>query len=361
MDIALDTNILIKDLWLRSQTMRLLFDYIERTDSRFLISEVVIQEADAYFKRQVSQDLLAIDSAIHNAKRHLLIGIPEIDYQQIHETTYTNWQKRFDTLSQKGTGEVYQADSGLLAEAVKRSVQRIPPCKESGEGMRDAVIWLSFLAYCKERLKSYHGYHVAFISENTRDFANSSRNEFLPQLQNDVEKINVTIDYYSSLESFIDVHVKPISHVTMEWVKQRVDLQQVSTIIEHNLTKDRYSSERAPDYFTISDDQEKQLYTPTGTPNVYQIDPTLEGIKLFEFDDAHIEASLEFYVYAEADIDCQFADQINRYSYFESAIDETGHVNKRSLVCITDLRVFISAIIKGDKIEILEIEDISRN
>ena len=134
-----------------------------------------------------------------------------------------------------------------------------------------------------------------------------------------------------------------------------------STIIEHHLTKDRYSWERAPDYFTISDDQQKQLYTPIGTPNVYQIDPTLEGIKLFEFDDAHIEASLEFNVYAEADIDCQLADQINRYSYFESAIDETGHLNKRSLVCITDLRVFISAIIKGDKIEILEIEDISKN
>ena len=95
--------------------------------------------------------------------------------------------------------------------------------------------------------------------------------------------------------------------------------------------------------------------------NHHWIKSRLEGIKLFEFDDAHIEASLDFDVYTEADIDCQLSNPITRYSYFEPSIDETRQLNIQSLVCIAALRVFISAVIKGDTIEILEIEDISKN
>jgi hypothetical protein len=224
--------------------------------------------------------------------------------------------------------------------------------------MRDAVIWLSFLDYCTERLKTYRGYHVAFISENVRDFANSNRDKFHPRLQEDVEATNAVIDYYPSLDLFIERQAKPISHVTVEWVTQRIDLGDIQSMIENHLVRSHYSWQRMAPYFLVSNDRLRKLYVPSGTPQVYQLVANLEGVKVYQFDDTHIEASLEFYVYAEADIDCQLAESVIHYSFIESALEKEDLLSERTLSCIADLRVFVSAIIKDDTVEILEIEDV---
>jgi hypothetical protein len=228
--------------------------------------------------------------------------------------------------------------------------------------MRDAVIWLNFLAYCRERLKTYRDYHVAFISGNTRDFADTNDpNEFKSQLLEDVEEIQVRIDYYPTLEAFIESQAQPISHVTVEWVKERIDFEQISSIIKTRLVEGNYYSWQKPsDYFSISDQELRDFYEIAGTPQIYQLDIDLESLMVFEFDDTHIETSLDFFVYAEADIDCQVSDNKSVYPYGEYEFFGLKRLERRTLVCIAELRIIISAVIRGEEIEILEIEDISK-
>jgi len=75
MDIAIDTNIIIRDLWLRSQATRLLLDYIYRTDSRLLVGEIVIKEAEAYFKRLIEQNLFSIENRSTQCEQEFSSGI----------------------------------------------------------------------------------------------------------------------------------------------------------------------------------------------------------------------------------------------------------------------------------------------
>jgi hypothetical protein len=361
MDIAIDTNIIIRDLWLRSQATRLLLDYIYRTDSRLLVGEIVIKEAEAYFKRMIEQNLFSIETAVHNASKNFLVGLPDIDHDKTFNETYANWRDNFDIILRKGTGVIYGTDTEILNEAVRRCIERIPPSKDTGEGMRDVVIWLNFLAYCKKRLKTYQGYHVAFISGNTRDFADTSNpHEFKSQLLDDIQKTEVKIDYYPSLEAFIENQAKPISHVTVNWVEGRIDFEQIRSMIEKHLEGNYYSWRNPSDYFSISDHEFRESYNILGTPQIYQLDINLEGLKVFEFDDTHMETSLDFFVYAEADIDCQASDSKKMYSYDEYDYLRLQRVDGKSLVCFAELHVFISAVIKGEQIEILEIEDIDK-
>jgi hypothetical protein len=361
MDIAIDTNIIIRDLWLRSQATRLLLDYINRTDSRLLVGEIVIKEAEAYIKRLIKQNLSSIESALHNASKNYLVGLPNIDHDKTFNETYTNWRAKLDIILHKDTGVIYGTDTEVLDEAIRRCIERIPPSNETGEGMRDVVIWLNFLAYCKERLKTYQGYHVAFISGNTRDFADTSNpNEFKSQLLDDIEKTEVKIDYYPSLEAFIENQAKPISHVTVDWVEGRINFEQIHSMIENHLEGNYYSWRKPSDYFSISDHELRESFKISGTPQIYQLDIDLEGLKVFEFDDTHIETSLDFFIYAEADIDCQVSDSKNIYSHDEYDYLRLQRLDWKSLVCFAELRVFISAVIKGEQIEILEIEDIDK-
>jgi hypothetical protein len=361
MDIAIDTNVIVRDLWLRSQATRLLLDYVDRTDSRLLIGEVVIKEAEAYFKRLIEKNLSSVESAVRNASRHSLVGLPDIDHEKIFDETYANWRANFDTILRKGTGVIYGTDSEILDEAIQRCIERIPPCKETGEGMRDVIIWLSFLTYCRERLKTYHGYHVAFISGNTRDFADiNNPDEFKPQLLEDIEETEVRIDYYPSLDAFIESQAKPISHVTVDWVKERINFEQIRSMLEKHLEGNNYSWRKPSNYFTISDSELREPYEISGIPQIYQLDIDLEGVMVFEFDDAHIETSLNFFVYAEADIDCEFSDSKRIYYHDDHDFLRSRSFDERTLACFAELRVFISATIEGEKIEILEIEDIDR-
>jgi rRNA-processing protein FCF1 len=53
MDVILDTNILIADIWQKSQNFRFLMDFIKKTNSNIQIPSVVDVEINAFFSRLV--------------------------------------------------------------------------------------------------------------------------------------------------------------------------------------------------------------------------------------------------------------------------------------------------------------------
>lgn len=361
MDVALDANILIKDLWLQSQNIRLLLDYIKRTDSRLLISQVALHEVQAHFKRRLRQDIAAVESAVSNTRRLKVTGIPDIDYDQIIESNYAAWDDHVrTTLVSKRTTHIYKVTPDVFTHALHRTIERIPPCKENGEGMRDAIIWLSFLEYCRSRPQRTPRYQAAFISENTRDFADRSGSRLLAPLIEDIEAAGVLVSYFPSLEDFLALQAKPISHITVEWVSARIDMSEISTLVGNYLTEVKtYWWRSQPLLLDISDSKLQELYQMSDHRYVYQLDTALEDVRVYEFDDSHIELSLEFYAYAEADVECTLKDDIYRRAIYDD--DESLLKQKtRSLVCTADLTVLISARVDGETIEIDGIEYIYR-
>ena len=158
MDVALDTNVFYRDPWLRSQAFRLLLDYVHKTQSRFLLSDVVVQEIDAIVRRNLRHDLYGIEKSLKDAQRHGIADLPIFESMQIEETTYKRWRENFDAVLGRLVAVRFPVDEKCLPEAVRRAINRVPPCKDTGEGMRDAIIWLNLLGYCQKRLGTYRDY-----------------------------------------------------------------------------------------------------------------------------------------------------------------------------------------------------------
>lgn len=84
------------------------------------------------------------------------------------------WRAAFaDRLRERGIGVVERADPShdvLLA----RDLARLPPFKQSGEGYRDALIWLTFLEWIA-RLGLNPGDELYFVSDNTTQFLEAGK------------------------------------------------------------------------------------------------------------------------------------------------------------------------------------------
>ncbi len=222
MDVILDTNVIVADIWQASQNFRFLMNYIEKTNSSILIPTVVDIEVKAFFTRKVTEIILEIQTAHKHAERFQIKQIPPLDLDTIKSTTLGAWDDIYEKEFKQVYGQVIPLRQSILEQAVTRAAYRLPPCKENGEGMRDALIWFQILEYCKTKSSNEP---VAFISMNTRDFAGQDKTMLRAELEKDAQGINLL--YYPSLEIFLKNYSKSISHITNEWLAARIDFRQV--------------------------------------------------------------------------------------------------------------------------------------
>ncbi len=101
------------------------------------------------------------------------------------------------------------------AEIVRRDLQRRKPFDASGKGYRDALTWHCILEVAKTAAK------IAFITNNTNDFAQGRDGTIHPDLARDLPS-GVAVDLYPTLESFNAAHVQPHLH-TVDDMRRALD------------------------------------------------------------------------------------------------------------------------------------------
>ena len=135
-DIAIDANVLISDPWFRSLRMRALFDLVTKTGSYVMLHEVVEREVKAHFKRKYAAAVQKLQSSLKEAERLEVVGVPEFHRERVLANTYAKWERRFqeafdsDKILRIPTGDHH------YEEALRRAIERKPPCSSKGEGMR---------------------------------------------------------------------------------------------------------------------------------------------------------------------------------------------------------------------------------
>jgi hypothetical protein len=352
MDIALDANILISDIWLRSQNMRVLFDYLAKTQSHVLISEVVVAEIKQHVKRQFMKSIASIDSALSSGKRLGIIGISDFSCDQLLQSTFEEWERNFNQALNAGTTIRIPLNNNVLDEVIKRATERGKPCSESGEGVRDAIIWLNLLAF---RTSTARDHAIAFVSQNTSDFAAPDKKSLHPELAKDAEQHGVNILYYAALDVFLKEHAEPISHITSAWVREHLNLSEVEATICAHL-----DAGHAAEKFRIYEGKYRERYEPSGRPeNIAISDIELDDVHVWEFDDQHIEAVLSLHAYIEAEFDCERISSHRSYSYEDEDYDNFSW-NVRTLTCYAELGFEISVEIIGNTLTLLLVEDTYR-
>jgi hypothetical protein len=348
MHVAVDANILIADPWLRSQRIRVLLDYLTKTESQLWLLAVVEMEVAAHVRRQVTASANAIAAALSSARRHEVAPLPEFSANDTVEATLERWRNRLDEVT---SDVVYRVDldSSALPEALRRACERIAPCGEDRSELRDAIIWLNLLRHA-ETLDSTQ--RLAFISANTKDFAAEDRHSLRPELVADLAVAKIGLIYFSSLDDFIREYADPFLKITKEWLAEHLDLHEVEELIKNEL--DSFGSSFRP-----SSAEYREYYEPIGYPFIHNVYVTIEGYYVWEFEQGQTEIQVSCYALVEADITCE---RVARpFSRGWEAIDiEDDYTPIRTLTCFTELMVSVIAQVDAGEITSICVEEIAR-
>ncbi|MEP7372256.1 MAG: PIN domain-containing protein [Chitinophagaceae bacterium] len=207
MYIFIDTNIYFNNWYLNNPNFVLFFNYLENSDSRLLISPLVVNEVENIYKREwVKQK-----DTFNKSLRQLTQLNPQFSAPEISNESDYSFNSVLFRMRSFVTSIGYEKISHETL--VKRAIEKIKPFQENEKGYRDSLIWLSFLAYLQNVRERIVG-NVAFITNNKSDFGDANTG-FLKELKDDIvnHEILHKIVLYNSLQEFIEENIPKEEHL----------------------------------------------------------------------------------------------------------------------------------------------------
>jgi len=205
--IFLDTNIFYNNWHLKNANFKYLFNYLENTGYKLIISELVSEEVQNIHKREFELSYNELRQAIHKIEK-LIDETNMIDIDALPNVIY-NFK---ELLEEKARSvEFISYEHINQREVVRRALQKIRPFQEEDKGYRDTLIWLSLLSFLsKKQIKG----QVIFVTNNKSDFYNKENNNFHSDLKKDIENLNLecTFKTYTSLFNFIEDNIDKKQH-----------------------------------------------------------------------------------------------------------------------------------------------------
>lgn len=228
MNIVLDTNIVYSDFLFRSKEFDILIDYLKKTDSTFILPEVILLEIEGKYKEVLEERI----DVYHKASNHLdllqnknekHIGTINIDIEE-ETKEYMSFVKKKLKIRPR---QIVPYKNEYLPELIKRAINKSKPFQNEDKGFRDTIIWLTLLDYCE-----YTSKQIVFISNNPTDFGTKNVNNTLNNnLLKECEERKIKIIYYNTIKDFIEKHSTKIDYVTDQWIENNLDDNIVSDII----------------------------------------------------------------------------------------------------------------------------------
>ena len=225
----MDSNIFRGDLLLRSKEIDIMLFYLQKTDSRVVIPQLVFEEIKELYRKVVTERVREYSKAKNNL-RLSIIEMPILE--EINIDIDKEIGKYIEYVYQRFSldeSDIFPYKNEYLGEVVNRAIQRKKPCGEDGQGFRDAILWLSILDYACEVYEK----QIVFISNNTKDFADS-KNVLHGDLIQDAQNKNVSINYFVSVKDFIAEHTVKIDFVTHAWLETKlIELKYEQILFEY--------------------------------------------------------------------------------------------------------------------------------
>jgi hypothetical protein len=228
MIIILDTNIFQQDYFMKSR-FTVLIDYLHRTQSQIALPKIVLDELAANFKRDLENRL-----KVYHRNRGNLEALLFDPLQKEQEINTSNETARYIEMVlhtlQIRKDYLFPLRPEYLDDVVYRAINRIPPCSDRGEEIRDAIIWCSVKDITRELGEG----RALFISNNPKQFTDGSGG-LHKVLSDEATSEGLTIQYLTSLEDFAREHASLIDFITKEWLAQNIDFTKVVESIRSRL------------------------------------------------------------------------------------------------------------------------------
>ena len=218
MRIVLDTNVIVRDPRLRGTTFRILLQEIGLSEQHgVILPKIVLDEAVNKAMEEISLALAASKKAARTIKKFSGDDLgPAFDLEAFGKAYRELLVNAIDECG----GEVAPYPSVSHADVVERALRRRRPFSAAGDGYRDCLVWHTVLEGLREDDEE-----MAFISENTSDFATRS-GTLHPDLIAELETEGFDpsrLGYYSSLQDFVDTEIKPTLDLVQDTLKRFQD------------------------------------------------------------------------------------------------------------------------------------------
>jgi len=209
MIIVLDSNIIIADFHFRGTGFETLRQVARQLGVRIAIPAPVPMEVIRNYRKRLQGSLQAAEKALKQlddltAGRISSGAVLSTSIEDLVKSYELELQRHFETLGAQ-TLPYPAVDHEVV---VHRLVSRRKPFKESGEGYVDALIWETVLQIVLRSPSE----EVVLISNNRRDFADSSGTGVVVELLDEVADKQLSSDrvrFAESLNRFIELLLQP--------------------------------------------------------------------------------------------------------------------------------------------------------
>jgi hypothetical protein len=318
MYVAIDANIIIRDIWCRSSHLRVFFDYLHRSPTTNLIFiEPVLVEIEEHFRRELKKKLEGFQAA-HKKIKDDLSGVTPPNWQSVMDASLFKWLWVTDAMfvpknsPLRGIFESHTVgdfmdmgsakwercrplwdlanddadepfvriplEPSVTEEAFRRAAARDAPAFDGK--MRDAAIWLTLLEWLKT--DGQQDQPTVFISNDLKAFSDESGN-LDEALAREAQQVNSGISYYATVDDFNDKYATPLQHITESWIYERISNEQVQRKLQDHL------GELVPVFEGKSD---RETGTHMSVREMLAINVTeVEGVKAWEVEGEVIPVS----------------------------------------------------------------------
>jgi hypothetical protein len=238
-DVILDTNVFESDFCMRKNQFANLFDYLRRTDSMLVICKVVWDEVMAHYAERIKGDIDRVKAAWKKLDESRLTSTYELDLPN-RDSEVQYFQNKLRNPAKGVKVAVYDDYSRInINEIARRGIKRIRPASDSGEELRDVILWLHALDYAKEKSVeiAFVSYDPGFIEGTAQDKEEKGKKKsqkvekpqdedsdkdykLHPHLQEDIAEYGVKVRFYRLLSSFNKENSPSAFAASEEWLKR---------------------------------------------------------------------------------------------------------------------------------------------
>lgn len=262
MNVILDSNIFKSNFLLKGYNFDILFDYLERTNSKIIIPRVVYDEVVSLYKIEIEKLYSDYVESKENFFNNLTNEISnDFNFDFDVSKLILDYENYLEKKLKIDDSSFLEYKDGYLQEVVRRAINRIKPTKSDGKDFRDSLIWISILDYAKGLQMP-----IAFISDNVSDFADSDKISLDKTLYQECIENNVEIKYSRSLKDFIKGQIDVLGFVNEEWFGEQLDWfdfqsQMIDFLNEKDIQDDfvttlrkwKFQSVESVDFLEITD------------------------------------------------------------------------------------------------------------
>lgn len=160
-NIFLDSTVTYNDPYLTNINNGILLELVDKLGGAIYISNVVIEETKNNLKNNLQETIDKINNSLndYNKLSNANISINIDTNIEYHIENLENYYKQ-------GILKVVEYDNDFMPIIVERAIQGIKPFSSNKGEFRDALIWLSYTKFIKEKSLD----NCFFITNNTADF-----------------------------------------------------------------------------------------------------------------------------------------------------------------------------------------------